>query len=209
MVWPFPPGVPVILTAVPAAIAVADGGMSAYLSNNMWVAVQLCREVDLLWCWDYWETFTSLSFLPPNHVSRAATCPVSNKRELSSNRPLFCLAADLSQYVTIFLFLVTCCFSETRHSLCFTSILFEVSLHGLQCVPHFFSSLVVPFAIISFCSCWVRPGGVAFWIVIGFIAFVILVRFYSLFTQQGHVLVPLVRRPLGPRIGRVACINAH
>ena len=72
-----------------------------------------------------------------------------------------------------------------------------------------FFSLVVPFAIISFCSCWVRPGGVAFWIVIGFIAFVILVRFYSLFTQQGHVLVPLVRRPLGSRIGRVACINAH
>ena len=61
VVWPFPPGVPVILTAVPAASAVADGGMSAYLSNNMWVAVQLCRAVDLVWCWDYWETFKSLS----------------------------------------------------------------------------------------------------------------------------------------------------
>ena len=95
VVWPFPPGVPVILTAVPAAIAVADGGMSAYLSDNMWVAVQLCREVDLVWCWDYWETFTSLSFLPPNHVSRAATCPVSNNVNyrptvLSSAWPLIC-----------------------------------------------------------------------------------------------------------------------
>ena len=95
MVWPFPPGAPVILTAVPAAIAVADGGMSAYLSNNMWVAFQLCREVDLVWCWDYWEALTSLSFLPPNHVSRASTCPVSNNANyrptvLSSAWPLIC-----------------------------------------------------------------------------------------------------------------------